>query len=227
MTSPAECEKHPIAAQKVNVAGTENLLLACAAQVPLPHLVYISTDLVFDGTAAPYAEDTTPAPLMEYGRTKALAEQVVMQYAGPWTILRVALMYGPATSARPCFLVWLIEGLRSGSVRLYSDEWRTPVLVDDVCAAVDAVLRKKATGVWHIGGPERLTRAGFGHLVAMEMGYKESAIHEALRESDSGARRPKDVSLTIAKAQSELGWEPVAPAEGIRRLAAQLVTARF
>ena len=37
-------------------------------------LLFTSTDAVFDGTLAAYAEDATPTPVNFYGQTKARAE---------------------------------------------------------------------------------------------------------------------------------------------------------
>lgn len=41
-------------------------------------LVYISTDYVFDGEAAPYAAEAPASPVNEYGRTKLEGEKVTL-----------------------------------------------------------------------------------------------------------------------------------------------------
>ncbi|MCS6911280.1 MAG: sugar nucleotide-binding protein, partial [Anaerolineales bacterium] len=51
--------------------------LAQAAQECGARLVHVSTDMVFDGERAPYADDATPAPLGEYARAKAEAEALI------------------------------------------------------------------------------------------------------------------------------------------------------
>ena len=42
-------------------------------------LVHLSTDVVFDGDAAPYGEYDPLSRSMTYGRAKAVAEQVVTE----------------------------------------------------------------------------------------------------------------------------------------------------
>ena len=54
-TDPRWCEAHPERARLDNVAATENLVELCRRR-RLP-FIHCSTDLVFDGSAAPYAED--------------------------------------------------------------------------------------------------------------------------------------------------------------------------
>ncbi len=71
----ADCFRDPDQARRVNVGGTEAL---CAlAERAGGRVVFVSTDMVFDGERAPYREEDVPAPLSVYGRTKADAETVV------------------------------------------------------------------------------------------------------------------------------------------------------
>jgi dTDP-4-dehydrorhamnose reductase len=43
------------------------------------HMVYISTDYVFDGTSPPYADTDKPNPLNIYGKLKLEGEEVVLK----------------------------------------------------------------------------------------------------------------------------------------------------
>ena len=55
-------------------------------------LIHVSTDMVFDGESAPYAEDARPAPVHEYGRLKAVAEDLVRDGSAEAAIVRMSLM---------------------------------------------------------------------------------------------------------------------------------------
>ena len=68
-TAVERCETEVDAAYAVNATGTRHI--AEAAALVEAHLVYVSTDYVFDGTASqPYREWDTPCPTSVYGASK-------------------------------------------------------------------------------------------------------------------------------------------------------------
>lgn len=193
----AFCESSPETATAVNATGTEALMKALPSKDVL--FIYISTDMVFDGTAAPYREDDETHPLSHYGKTKRRGEQAVQKYWNNHIILRPALMYGKAVSStHGSFLQWL-EGQFQGDgpVKLFSDEYRTPVYVMDVVMAVRKLIQTRGRHrIYHVGGPERTTRVEFGRRFAEFRGYDPGLIEEVpLDAMDTGYARPKDISL--------------------------------
>ena len=219
MTQTGQCEKDPLAASAANIDGTVNLLAACATSPAPPHFVFISTDLVYDGAKGWYAETDAPAPLMVYGRTKLEAENAVAQYEGKWAVIRSALIYGPLNPAHPSFLDWMVTGIRHGDSVLFDDEFRTPVLCSDLCAAIAAVCDRDATGLWHIGGGERRSRFEFGLLVAEAFGLApEEVLRGSAAATPLACPRPRDVSLDITKARHGLGFHPTPAHEALARI---------
>ncbi len=213
MSLTGDCERDPDLAERVNVTGTAHLLRAAEMLRSPSHFVQISTDLVFDGSSGNYSEEDPAAPLMVYGRTKLAAEQAVRGYAGPWTIVRSALIYGPPSFRRPCFLQWMLDGIRKGTGALFDDEYRTPVFVGDLIRALLAVSGTRTTGLFHIGGRERLSRYEFGLLVAKAWQLPgENVLRASATQTPTDCPRPRDVSLNVAKARAALNYSP-APAE--------------
>lgn len=238
MTQTGECDREPLRARKVNVDGTANLLSAFSALRAdttghPPHFVFLSTDLVFDGRkpggyyqeAEPSA-DNAPQPLMEYGRTKLEAERLVTDACARGelssTVLRSALIYGPPTAARPCFLDWLISGIRNNEGALFRDEYRAPVYVSDLCQVIESACLLRVEGVYNAGGPSRLSRYEFGLQVAEIFGLPAGNVRGSLSaEMTTGAARPADVSMDISKAVRELGYAPKTPHEGLLEIRRQ------
>lgn len=56
--------------------------------------IFISTDLVFNGTKGDYDETDSPNPISYYGETKAEAESLVRKLVGNHVILRAPLLLG-------------------------------------------------------------------------------------------------------------------------------------
>lgn len=220
MTKTTECEQKPASARTVNIRGTQNLLAAAAKLDRAPLFVYISTDLVFDGTRGNYAEEDSPAPLMEYGRTKSAAECLVKQYGGRWAIVRAALMYGEPTAPRPCFLDWMLDDIRHNRGALFTDEYRNPIYVGDVVAAIARILEAGFCGILHCGGPERLSRHAFGLVAAEAFRLPVRNVHGAESSAvETDVPRPRDVSMNISRLRLELGISPLTPLEALRRIA--------
>lgn len=85
-------------------------------------LVYISTDYVFDGSAAPYQVTDKPNPLQLYGRTKLAGEQSILSVQsdnGRRVILRVPVLYGPVRVPSDSAINILLDVVRDQSGKQY------------------------------------------------------------------------------------------------------------
>lgn len=184
--------------------ATESLVVACA---PIRcAFIHLSTDAVFDGEHAPYAEKDVPAPVHTYGRWKAGAEGIVRDRLSSATVVRTSLIV--RTSPEPDRISRkLLDDLGSGEpVRLFVDELRCPIAVEDLAAQLWelAALRAEARfGIWHLAGPEALSRYSLGVLVARRHGADADAIVPA-RSRGAKLPRPRDLRLLTTRADREL-----------------------
>ena len=167
---------------------------------------------MFDGTKAPpqgLSEEDTPHPLSVYSQTKLAAEKAT-QRSSSNTVVRFALLYGHSSSHSLGVLGWMEKAFKEGTpVSLFSDEYRTPIHVMDAARAILELSERALTGIWHCGGPERLSRVAFGTLVAKALNYDGSLIRPTSRLTiTDGPARPEDVSLNSEKLWTALGWKP-------------------
>jgi dTDP-4-dehydrorhamnose reductase len=197
----ADCFRAPEQARRINVDGTATLC-ALAEQTGV-RVVFVSTDMVFDGEQAPYREEDVPAPLSVYGRTKADAETVVRQRPEN-VVVRLSLLVGPSVVGRPSYYDEQVQTLRQGQpLKLFVDEWRTPLALADAARALLVIARSDVRGVLHVGGPERLSRLEMGRRLAAEWGLSEANLVPIRRDDLPGLEpRPRDVSLDSTRWRS-------------------------
>ncbi len=210
MSESHQCEADPDFAVRVNVDATERLARAMAGR----RFVLVSTDLVFDGAAAPYSEQSTPNPLGWYGRTKAMAEERVQ--ALPNTlVVRTSLLVGPSPSGRRSVEERLGLQLGAGQpARLFTDEYRSPVFAPDLAAALLVLARGEHSGILHLGGPECLSRYDLGVQLARHFGWDLNLVVPALGSTyPSTPPRPRNVCLDSRRALAVLGKLPRSIAE--------------
>jgi dTDP-4-dehydrorhamnose reductase len=211
------CEADPELATALNVQATERLARACHGRGI--RLVVLSTDMVFSGERGLWREADPATPSLVYGRSKKKAEEAALESGVGAAVLRVALVHGQGHGARRTASEAILDALRGGRrLRLFTDQYRTPVDPESVAEAVERVLDRRVAGLFHVGGPERLSRHQLGARVAALFGL-DAGLIDPVRAADhpTGAPRPKDVSLDCSRARRELGWVPRSLDEGLRQ----------
>lgn len=199
------------------VATTEHVAGACADVGAA--LVYLSSDVVFDGEAGPYAEYDPPRPVSAYGRAKAAAEVEATLAVPDAAVVRTSLVLAaPDLDPRTAFVA---DALAAGEpVDLYTDEIRMPVHRDDLADGLWRLVAlggDAAAGPWHLVGPDVLSRLDLGRLVARSHGGDPGLLRGVPSPRDPDDPRPRRLVLTTARATATLGWQPrsIAAAYGV------------
>ena len=212
-SNPNFCEENPDLTHRINVAATLQLARYCADR-GLPFL-FASTDLVFDGEGAPYAVTDRPSPISVYGRQKAEAEEGVLAVHPGACIARLPLMYGRGANFLPA---WIEKGRRGEPIPAFTDEYRSPAPAADVARGLLLLLEKRVKGIWHLGGPERVSRYEFGLQMAEVFGFPQTLILPGRRADVSmPAPRPADVSLDSRESYT-LGYRPPGVRRGLEKV---------
>lgn len=198
--SPA-CQVDPVLARKLNVEVTRTLVELAADGL----FVFFSSDLVFDGRKGGYVETDAPNPLSIYSETKLAAEQVVAQHPRH-LIIRTSLNGGTSPTGDRGFNEEMRRAWQEGrALRLFTDEFRSPIAAEETARAVWGLVSKGATGIYHVAGGERLSRWRIGELLAARWPQLHPRIQAASLQEYQGAPRPPDTSLNCSKAEQALG----------------------
>jgi dTDP-4-dehydrorhamnose reductase len=176
-------------AWEITVDGAENV--ARAAQEAGARLLHLSTDVVFDGRkGSPYVEDDEPSPATEYGRAKAESERRVLEVDPGALVVRTSLLVGgPGHEPSKHELA-----ASDPEMTFYEDEIRCPTQVGDLAGALVELAALDVSGILHVAGSGRLSRADLAELVAGQLVSRAAAPDG----------RPLDCSLDCSRAHALL-----------------------
>jgi dTDP-4-dehydrorhamnose reductase len=212
-----ECQREPERARQINTLATE--VLAETARELKARVIFISTDMVFDGEKGDYGESDETRPINVYGETKREAETLVMEKCPNSVVARTALIYGPPVTGSNSFSEKILEQVNRGeSMPLFYDQYRTPVLVQDLAAALWELVGMDYTGIIHLGGRDRVDRYTFGLALAKAKGFPADLLQRvSMYDSPTEAPRPQDASLNSEKAAGLLKTRLSGYVEGVKR----------
>jgi len=185
--------------------------VAAAAAGAGARLVHMSSDAVHGGRPEPYDDDADPSPIFAYGAAKAAAETAVRALAPDAAVVRCSLIIGP--DARSNQVARCLEALDPVSdLRLFRDEFRNPVGVGDLAGAVLELAAGDYAGVLNVAGPEPMSRAELGELVARAHGLDPGGLRTAT-VAESGMARAALIVLDSSRARDLLKTRLRPPAD--------------
>lgn len=165
-TAVDDAEREPDKALAINGIAPGVLAGICnGLGVPLIH---VSTDYVFDGTAArAYREEDAPSPIGAYGRSKLEGETRVLMAGARHVILRTAWVYSPWGKN---FLKTMLRlGETRDAVAVVSDQIGCPTYAPHLATACLAIAERvrdeppgsQMWGIYHAAGAGETTWWGF------------------------------------------------------------------
>ena len=206
------CELEPKIAWLINVEGLKNILQAAGHQ--RPRIVRLSVDLVFSGKKdGGYVEEDPPDPVSVYGKTMAVAEQILLDADPTACVLRISLPMGRSPNGHAGAIDWIESRFAAGRpATLYVDEIRTPTYVDCLSRVCWEALRRPMAGIFHAGGPVRLSLYQIGQIINCVGGYDPDLLFGIPRRM-AGPIPPRagNVAMDSSKLARTLGYTPFLP----------------
>ncbi|MEJ2054534.1 MAG: SDR family oxidoreductase [Calditrichaceae bacterium] len=194
MANLGVCEKQPQAADKINNTATENIARWCAQKGT--RMIYLSTDIVFDGAHAPYSEKDEPLPINVYGLTKLKGEQAVLKYVNNSVVIRIALALGKGYHERTNFIDWIMDKLnKKEKIPLFYDEFRNPSPIAHLAKNIWEIALSKETGIFHLFGSSRFCRLDIGKIICKALNYDADLLEPVSVHDFTAYQRPQDVTL--------------------------------
>jgi dTDP-4-dehydrorhamnose reductase len=207
------CELDPKMAERINITSVNTLLDVIRGTKT--RLVHLSIDLVFSGTrgGGHFEEDETD-PVTIYGKTMAEAERIILSDTISAAILRISLPMGVSFNGHAGAIDWIQSRFKKGKpATLYYDEIRTPTYTDCLnLLLADVIARPEIRGLFHAGGPRRLSLFQIAQIVNRVGGYDPHLLHGCMRiEAGPLPPRAGDVTMNSQKLAAALGYDPFDP----------------
>ncbi len=207
------CELDPALAWRVNVSALRHLLEVVEERHI--RLVHLSIDLVYSGSEGTggYRETDPTDPVTVYGRTMAAAESLILAAHPTSCVLRISLPMGVSFNGHAGAIDWIQSRFKQGKpATLYYDEIRTPTYTDCLNECLAAVLSSDLAGLYHAGGPLRLSLYQIAQIVNRVGGYDPTLLMGMPRAA-AGPMPPRagNVAMDSSKLSAALGFDPFHP----------------
>ena len=186
------CETEVETAYRVNCAATR--FVADGARRVGAHVVYVSTDYVFDGTKdSPYVEWDTPNPQSVYGRTKLGGE---LEIDPGWSIARTSWVCGFHGNNMVKTLLRLAE--ERDTLSFVDDQFGHPTFAGDLAQMVTKLAVERVPGTFHTTNQGAVSWYEFAQAVFEAGGHdpaRVSPISTAELQPPRPATRPANSVL--------------------------------
>lgn len=217
ITSTDECRARPDECRRVNVEATCELgrrLVAAGARI-----VFLSTNMVFDG-GTPFTPATAPrSPKTAYGRMKAEAEERLLSLGSCTTVVRLTKVIGRSL---PVIDRWRESLGRGEPIRPLTDLVIAPVSLDLATTAIAAAAREPLGSILQVSANADISYADVASRLAARWGAASDLVRPATA-ADLGLaleHLPAHTTLDASAVRDKLGIappEPWAAIDGVTR----------
>lgn len=216
------CETNRELALEVNAEATKHIAIA-AAELNA-HVVYVSTDYVFNGEKGLYTEEDQTDPINHYGYTKLKGEEYVKRYTESWCIARPSVIYGWSLTGKLNFATWIMNNLSKGKeIKVLVDQHVSPTLNTNLAEMLLEIAERRIDGILHTAGANRISRYDFAVKCAETFNLSADLITPAkIGEMSWKAKRPIDSSLNVNKVETMLSVKPLKINDALKMMKKQL-----
>lgn len=194
IASPKDVDANPELANRMNAELP--LRLAYLANHVGARLIHLSTDMVFDGTHAPYKNTDVPMPCTLYGTTKLMGEKNALKVSPYSTVvLRLSHVSGNSLTTRRSLHEKLLRSWAAGEkLKLRTDEIKCPLSAERLaCLLLELCERPNVSGIYHYAGMEAVSRYDMARRIAEHFGLNPEEFIEPVKGD-----RPMDLRLDIS-----------------------------
>ena len=220
-TAVDACETEVDTAYRVNALGTR--WVADASRRVGAHLVYVSTDYVFDGTkAGPYVEWDRTGPASVYGASKLGGELEVAAHAPGASVVRTSWVCGEHGANMVRTVLRLAD---QPELAFVDDQRGCPSFTADLAVGIRRLAAARAPGTYHMTNQGAVSWYEFVRDVLAAAGHDPGKARPiTTAELDPPRPAPRPANSVLDNAALRLAGFPLLPPyqEPLARLVAAL-----
>jgi len=217
-TAVDDAESNSEEAFEVNYEAVKNLSVACIRENAV--LMHFSTDYVFNGEKAAFAENDNTSPINIYGESKLAGETAIVESGVDYYIVRTSWLFGDGGKNFVDTMISLSENHKS--LKIVSDQIGSPTYTHDLCLKVleyflhpflsgikkshehsisDSVNfhAKMPFGIYHITNSETVSWSDFAREIFRLKDVDVNVVDISSDEFGRPAKRPHNSALLSTK----------------------------
>ncbi len=198
------CRREPVKTARMNVDNTVKLAEKLVKAGTF--VVFLSTNLVYDGTI-PFSKADAPVfPQTEHGRQKVEAERQLLNLGNLTAVLRLTKILGPDMHL---FQEWILALQNKKAIHPFSDKMVSPLPLSFAVEVFCRMAEKRIPGTVQVSGDRDVTYAEVAYRVAQRMGVNRNLVQPILaRESELFLEHlPQHTTLDTTRLVQELGMK--------------------
>ena len=179
---------NPLESHELNVDGSLRAIAHTRARGA--RLVFVSTEIVFDGETGGYAETDRPNPSTLYAQQKVAVEEAIQSGGGSWAIIRTGWTVGWQKDAR-CPILLSYKTLMTAGARMAEDNVFTLTDVRDTAAALLQLADRHDNDLWHIASAPPVSRTDLADWVIAASRFGSRMGYERVRFAEIPYPEPR------------------------------------
>jgi dTDP-4-dehydrorhamnose reductase len=172
--------------------------------------IHFSTDFVYSGNKlSKYYEDDNTFPINYYGKTKAMADHLILSSNMPCVIFRISWLF---SKWKTNFVKKVILNSRDNSlIKVINNQKGSPTYAYDLASYIIKIIKLKKLNkinypeIFHFRNKGITTWFSFAKEICRLFKIKCKVVPISYKEYKSKVRRPKNSSLSISKFEKFFG----------------------
>lgn len=200
--------EYPILDAETNIMGSLNIFKLCE-EYGVKKVIFTSTGAVYSDNNIPWSENAETEPLSPYGLSKLTAEKYLQNFGVPFSILRLANVYGPRQLGGESGIVSILinDILNDRVPKMFGGtQTRDFIYIDDVVDVLIKFMDKTSIfnpNIFNVGTSIQTSIFEIADMISNEMNY--DGKYEFLGKLDGELVQS---ALDNYKLKCLLEWEP-------------------